>query len=221
MPYRRPAALLLAAGLLTSCAIVTSPADVTPDVYVGDPVVAPDARDAFGAGPVEDAWDEITSFALETSFQERLVDPRESSYTPEELTRGVVPRMTPDAGEGWSQLVAAALGGSTQAQEDVQLLTLFQVDAPGSRVPGNGQVVSSQAITDGKIGLVAATSDTPARLAVSFRQSATLTYEEADTPYGLAARKTMTFQLEPAPGTGDPGWLIAEYEGDLQLDLEE
>jgi hypothetical protein len=224
VPHRRAVALLLAscllaAGLPAGCAVATSRTEVMPEVYVADPEIAPAATDAFGAGRVRDAWDEITRFTLRTAFQEELVDPTKTSYTPVELTKEVTGAMTPDAAAGWSGLVGDALRGDAQARDEVQVLELFAIDAPASRVPKDGTVVGPQAVIDGRIGLVPAMADVPARLRVQLVHRATLSYEEDDTPYDLDARRTMTFHLEPAP-LGSPSWLIAQYDGEMQLNLE-
>ncbi|KAE8765817.1 hypothetical protein [Georgenia thermotolerans] len=215
--FRRLVLPLLAAVLLAGCGVATSPAQVAPARYVEDPLVRGGAEEVFGADRVAAAWEEVSAFTLRESFREDLIDPQRTTYTRRDLTVGVVERMTAAAAQAWMAQVDAALGGDAAAQDAVRLLRFYDIEAPASRLPAAGEVVTKQHLTEGEIRLLPGTEAVPDRLEVSCRLDATLRYVEDGVSYEIRAVKPLTYRLRPAPAGYGPSWLIAEYDGSLEL----
>ncbi|TRW43682.1 hypothetical protein [Georgenia yuyongxinii] len=217
----RLAALCAAALVLTGCgAVITSPDQVTPEVYVEQPSVSPAAAKRFGDDKAEQAYQEVTKFALEQAFPEAFLDPAKKTYTAAELTAGVAPHLTPTAAQGWSSLVTLALAGDADAQDSLRILQFYNVDDPGSELPPDGDVLVRQQITDATVDVEEPSGDSPERLLVSFRHEAVLAYAEAGRPYELDVTKTMSYWLAPAGANAGSTWLIASYDGRMDVAVD-
>jgi hypothetical protein len=214
-------ALCAGALVLTGCgAVITSPDQVTPEVYVEEPSVSAAAEQRFGDDKAEEAYREVTKFALEQAFPEPFLDPAKKDYTAAELTSGVAPHLTPTAAEGWSSLVTSALAGDVEAQDSLRILQFYNVDDPSSEVPPDGDVLVRQKITDATIDVEEPSGDDPQRLLVSFRHEAVLSYVDDGRPYELDVAKTMSYWLSPAGAKAGSTWLIASYDGRMDVAVD-
>jgi len=216
MKWCRLGVLVVSASVLAGCGVVTDPEDVAPEVYVETPEPSPHADAVFGRERVDDAYAELTEFVLAEAFPPELLDPERTEYSPADLAgEDVTGHLTGDAAEEWKTLVDAALAGDDEAHTAVQAMRYYDVDRPWT--VGEDPVVASQQITG--VTIEVDPTDGPGRelLLISFEHDASLEYDDEGTPVGFDVEKEMTYLLVPAPGGGEPSWLIADFDGDFDV----
>ncbi|WP_127127917.1 hypothetical protein [Georgenia sp. SYP-B2076] len=204
-------------ALLAGCGQATSPAQVAPDEYVAPPVIAPEATKVFGADRVQQAYDELTAFALDRSYPAPFLDPQDKTYTYEELTSGVQDHLTPSAAEDFALQARAAAAGDADAQDAIRPLEMFHLDEPAWTMPSDGDPVQTQQITGLHIGLEEPSGFSPARLVVTYTDTAALEYLQDGATVDVDAKKTMTVWLLPSTAPTGPRWLIDQYDGDITI----
>ena len=116
--------VLLAASLGLSACTPQSRSEVLPERYVDPPRIA-ESLDDSETEEAEEAWDQITGWALDNATEEDLLDPDRPSRE-EALTTPVTERMTPETAEAWQEFVDADLAGDREARDTVNLLRFHE-----------------------------------------------------------------------------------------------
>lgn len=217
MRWCRPGLVIAVAGVLVGCGVVTDPAEVTPEVYVEEP--SPNARAAavFGQDRVDEAFDELSGFALAEAFPPALLDPEREDYTVADLAGdSVTEHLTPEAADGWTELVEAALAGDAEARSFVHVMRFYDVERPWTLL-GEDPVVASQQITDVAVDVDSSAGAGQELLVVSFHHDVSLQYHQDGRPVGFDVAKEITYELAPATGPDGPRWLIADFDGEFEV----
>ncbi|SNC62357.1 hypothetical protein SAMN05445756_0676 [Kytococcus aerolatus] len=121
-PLRRRALLsgALVAGVGLSACSPQAPTEVMPERFVDPPYLAED-MDAQEQAEAEEAWEQISGWALDNATSEGALDP-ERPTTAADLTEPVVRQMTPRSAKAWERHVEADLAGDLDARDTVNLL---------------------------------------------------------------------------------------------------
>ncbi|HLV04932.1 hypothetical protein [uncultured Georgenia sp.] len=217
MRWSHPALLIATVWVLVGCGVVTDPTEVTPDVYVETPSPNPRAAAVFGQDNVDDAVEQLTGFALSEAYPPELLDPQREDYSVADLAGDdVVEHLTPDAAEGWTELVEAALAGDAEARSIVHVMRFYDVERRWT-LPEDDPVVASQQITDIVLEVDSSGGAGQERLVVSFHHDVSLEYREDGRPVGMDIAKEITYQLAPVSDPDGPGWLIAGFDGEFEV----
>jgi hypothetical protein len=231
---RRTASVLVMVGLVAGCSgPLTEPA-ARPSRYVEQPEVSSAARDAYGPA-AEEAYEELARFVLDESIVLDLLDAPTEEITAEELNEGILNLFASESRSAWETRVGAALSGDAEAQGDVQVLRLHDLQVPEGVGLAHGDPVRSQVVTEAAIDVVEGSGDggaatasgtdvasrtasAPVPLSVAFRHQAVIALRDRGGSMDLEVDRFLSFEVVPAePPTDDVSWLIRSYEGDVRL----
>lgn len=148
MRIRRPSIAVLVGLTLFGCALQPDPDRARPPLYVEAVEVSETARELVGEADIRAAADEAVAFALEYGFDPTMLDPAKTSFSGEELSRGVATVLTPSSLAVWNARVVAALAGDAAAKEEVRALRMYDLQDSQLSAPTTGDILRSQAITD-------------------------------------------------------------------------
>ncbi|QIK72515.1 hypothetical protein G7070_09845 [Propioniciclava coleopterorum] len=206
----RGVAAVAAAVLLSGCAAMVDPEAAAPSLWVREPEYDAEVVTAVGADVARAAWEFSVDFALTHQFREELMDP-ERRPTSEALISPVIGQLTPLAQQYWRDEVDRALRGEPVAREnlDVLMFSGWEADAEIQK-PARGQVVTSQAIERGRVGLEGETG----LISVRFAYRAGLEMAARGHPVTFAARNEPVHYLERQT---DGTFRIARYSGRLDV----
>ncbi len=231
---RGAAGVVVVAGLITGCSgPLTEPA-ARPSRFVEEPVVSAAARESYGPA-AEQAYQELAAFVLDESLVVDLLEVPREEITAEQLNEGIRERFAPESRPGWEIRVGAALAGDAEAQADVQVLRLHDLQVPegvglATEDPVRSQVVT-EAVTDVAQGSAdeggattppddvdggTAGADRP--LTVAFRHRAVIALRGRGGRQDVELDRVLSFEVVQNTSTTEGyAWLIQSYEGDVTL----
>lgn len=210
---RRTLAVVLAAALLGACGVTTDPAEVTPEVFVEQPATGPEVVEVHGQDAVDEAYRELTDFALAHAFRDDLLDPQDRDFPADELRSAVPAQFTPDLAETWAVQVARAATGDPAAQEAVRVMQFHGWGPDTWVVPDDGSPVVTERIVEPRVETAPADPGGRPQLEITFRHLATLEFQQDGRPFRIDVDKDMAYWLVPSDEDSGPRWLIDAYDG--------
>lgn len=225
---------LVTAGLVAGCSGPLTEPEARPSLFVEEAEVSAAARAAYGPAAGE-AYEELAAFVLDESLVLDLLDPAGDQVGAEDLNEGIVGRLAPGSRPVWEARVAAALAGDVEAQGDVKVLRLYDLQVPEGVGLAPGDPVRSQVVTGAFVdvgeepgemvattapaGDGASTTAPPTLpLTVSLRHEAVLELRGRGGTSDVEVERDLSFDVVPGPPETDgPSWLIQSYEGDVRL----
>lgn len=216
------------AAAAAGCGVVTNPEQVIPSGHVEAPTILDDSVDRE---TLEQAYAQIAAHELEQSVRPELLDPRRDEFTSDDLSDGLVESFTPEVRTEWRRLVRAAKRGDPEAREAVRVLRYFDLDAPGLSLPADGEPVVRQRILGGTVSVEPPprpsrispgdvspeAAESAVELVVDLEHAVTIELRDGRRPVELDLRRSVRYELVPAPGEGERRWLIADFDGEYEL----
>ena len=188
--------VITALGALGGCVIPSQQDTVVPKRFVETPKISPEATAKYGTEAGK-AYEELADFVLDQDERADLLDPRRTEFTAADLTTGVIDHMTPTAAATWERFVAEALAGDDDAEETVQALRAYKLDAPTLTLPPKGSPVESQAITGATVDVAPAVGSV-VPLKITFDHETRIALMNGKTRYPGTISNSLEFTVLPA-----------------------